>query len=262
MNTLHAGPWIGEFGWELCSWNPFVRWLSQQFDKVIVEGPASSEYLYEFADEYRPNEPTPGFSDEYKGHCEAFTPEPGATVVKPLPGVHGKPEKRAFARVFKPNPEREWRYLPKSAEHVADVLCAFRSPKVFKGRTIKDKEYPRLRCEELVHKLLGENLSVACIGGLDNYHIEGTVDLRGAPLEKQCAVLAGAKVCVGPSSGPMHLASLCKTPHVIWYNRKDIAASVVRYESFWNPHGTAFTYMKQRLPSAQEVMTALKEYLV
>ncbi len=271
---LHAGPWVGEFGWELCSWNPFLRHISQEYDKVIVEGPARSEYLYEFADEYRPNEPLSRFSDEYRGQGESFSPEPGATVEKPNQGKHGKPEKRTFGSAhhrqrppFKPTPKREWRYLPESAEHVANVLCAFRSPKIFqrkpqaKVKTLTDKEYPQKNCEQLVNLLMEANISVACIGGLDNYYVEGAIDLRGESLKKQCNALAGAKVCVGPSSAPLHLASLCKTPHVVWYNRRDTVSSKSRYENYWNPFETPFTYMQQRLPSAAEVMSALQEYL-
>ncbi len=265
--VLHAGPWVGEFGWELCSWNPYLRHISQKYDRVIVEGPASSEYLYEFADEYRPNEPLAHFSDEYKGHSESFSPEPRATVETPSSGKHGKPEKRTFGdarhptRPFRPTPNREWRYLPESAEHVADVLCAFRSPKRYKKRTLRDKEYPQEKCEQLVNLLIEANISVACIGGRDNYYVEGAIDLRGEPLKKQCNALAGAKVCLGPSSAPLHLASLCKTPHVVWYNRKDQVSSVSRYTDYWNPFETPFTYMKQQLPLAQEIMSALEEYL-
>lgn len=271
-SILHAGPWVGEFGWELCSWNPFLRHISQKYDRVIVEGPASSEYLYEFADEYRPNESLSIFADEYKGRGESFSPEPGATIETPSPGKHGKPEKRSFGtsrhtRPFKTIPSREWRYLPEKVEHVADVLCAFRPPKVVKRkpsgkkRTLTDKEYPQKRCEQLVNLLIKANVSVACIGGLDNYYVKGSIDLRGAPLKSQCNAMAGAKVCVGPSSAPLHLASLCKTPHVVWYNRIDQVSSRARYTNYWNPFGTPFTYMKQNLPTSEEVMETLQEYL-
>lgn len=272
-STLHAGPWVGEFGWELCSWNPFLRHISQEYDRVIIEGPASSEYLYEFADEYRPNEPLSCFADEYRGRRKSFSPEPGATIETPSPRKHGRPEKRTFGnahhagRSFKPTPRREWRYLPESAEHVADVLCAFRSPKIFqrkpqaKKMTLTDKEYPQKNCEQLVNLLIEAGISVACIGGLDNYYVAGAIDLRGEPLKKQCNALAGAKVCVGPSSAPLHLASLCKTPHVVWYNREDTVSSRARYKNYWNPFGTPYTYMKQQLPSAEEIMSELEKYL-
>lgn len=262
--TLHAGPWAGEFGWELCSWNPIVRKTAHEYDKVIVEGPARSEYLYEFASEYRVREIQHGTSDEYNGKCEGvFKLEFGATHLKPHQGRMGRPEKRMFRSASgRPDLRKEWRCLAPEPEFVADVLCSFRGAKNYRGRIIEDKEYPVERCTELVRVLIEEeNLTVACIGLRDNYHVEGAVDLRGVPLEKQCAALAGGKICVGPSSGPMHLASLCKVPHVVWYNRADKSTSISRYTNHWNPFDTPFTYMKQELPSVLEIVEEIKKYI-
>ena len=51
--TLLAGPWIGEFGWELFCWQAFVRKQSRKFDKTIVISRPGNKFIYEdFADEY------------------------------------------------------------------------------------------------------------------------------------------------------------------------------------------------------------------
>jgi ADP-heptose:LPS heptosyltransferase len=227
-----------------------------------VEGPARSAYLYEFADEYRVNEPVSGFSDDYRGRASAkFVPVKGATVFGPKQNTMCRPEKKSFRGAFKPNHEKLWRCLAPEPQSAADVLFAFRPVKVFRRRSLTDKEYPIDLCKKLVRLVLDAGFTAACIGGKDNYHIEGTIDLRGTPLEEQCAALGGAKVCVGPSSGPLHLASLCKTPHVTWYNRKDQKDSIARYRDFWNPFVTPFTYMEEQLPSPENVMEALKGYL-
>lgn len=252
---------MGEFGWELCSWNPILRKKAKEYDTVIVEGPANSEYLYEFADEYRINEPVPGHSDEYKGMGKSFTPESGAFVLKPVQHLVCPQEKRSFRKDFEPDLNKEWRCLATEPKAVADVLFAFRAPKIYRGRTLTDKEYPVEFCTELVRITQAAGLSVACIGGKDNYHITDTVDLRGTPLKEQCAALSGSKVCVGPSSAPLHLASLCKVPHVTWYNRLDKTNSIPRYRNFWNPFETSFTYMKQQLPSPEDVLLSLKDYV-
>lgn len=239
-----------------------MRKVARDFDKVIIEGPANSRYLYEFADEYLENEIQPGFSDEYKGRSKNhLTPDPAAKVIRPSPGHMGRPEKRALRRPFKPNPNLEWRCLAPEPEHIADVLFSFRPVKKFNGRSIADKEYPIGLCEELVSGMLETGVTVACIGGPDNYCVEGATDLRGISLERQCAALAGAQVCAGPSSGPIHLASLCKTPHVVWYNRPDQTLSIPRYRDYWNPYQTPFTYMKQQLPKPIEVIDAVKEFI-
>ena len=53
-------------------------------------------------------------------------------------------------------------------------------------------------------------------------------------LKELVGIFSNAKLIAGPSSGPMHLASLCGATHLVWsteYNR-------VRYERDWNPFKT------------------------
>jgi len=268
--TLFAGPWAGEFGWELCSWNPRLRKIAKGYDRVIVEGPAASEYLYEFADEYIHNETTPHSSDGYKGRTELpsvfLNREAGAKVLAPAWGSMGKPETRQWAktgnRPYPPHPLKDWKCLaPENPEFVAEILCAFRPVKQFKKRILSDKEYPEELCVQLVDKLLLRGFSVACIGGLDNYYIPGTIDLRGTPLGDQCSAIGASKVVVGPSSGPLHLASLCKTPHVVWYNRPNQITSYARYENYWNPFDTPHTYLKQPAPTPEQIAEAVMPYI-
>ena len=46
MSRLIAGPWVGEFGWELFLWQGYVRSLSKYFKETICIGRDSSHYLY------------------------------------------------------------------------------------------------------------------------------------------------------------------------------------------------------------------------
>ena len=53
MKTLIAGPWVGEFGWELFAWQGYLRALSRKFDKTIIISRTASKALYDdFADEF------------------------------------------------------------------------------------------------------------------------------------------------------------------------------------------------------------------
>ncbi len=53
MKTLLAGPWIGEFGWELFGWQGCIRILAKKYDEVIVIGRTGHDFLYgDFADIY------------------------------------------------------------------------------------------------------------------------------------------------------------------------------------------------------------------
>src|SRR5689334_9170193 len=54
--TLFAGPFLGEFGWELMSWQGFVRKLSRGYRRTVVYCPRGREALYaDFAAEIIPH---------------------------------------------------------------------------------------------------------------------------------------------------------------------------------------------------------------
>ena len=46
MKTLIAGPWSGEFGWELFAWQAYIRSLSKYFEKTTIICRENSQYLY------------------------------------------------------------------------------------------------------------------------------------------------------------------------------------------------------------------------
>ena len=98
---------------------------------------------------------------------------------------------------------------------------------------------------------------VASIGSKEEaLHIEGTCDIRGIPLEELVNYMAGARMIIGPSSGPMHLATLCGCPQVVWSDRED---TLVRYERTWNPFNVKSVRILDRNPSAVEVMDSQKK---
>ena len=65
--------------------------------------------------------------------------------------------------------------------------------------------------------------------------------MRRARLGQQMDLLASARLCVGPSSGPMHLASLCGCTHLVWCGgpKGEWKRTRAHYLKSWNPHGTA-----------------------
>lgn len=249
MKKLYAGPWVGEFGWEIASWNPSIRHIAKDYDHVTVETQPGSEYLYEFADEIIVNPHLPNSFDMYKGKTSkpAFRPSADTKSIGPMWfwRTHGKFEFRAVQGIVAASQihPKEWRKLgTEEPKHVADVLCAFRGPKRFKNKVVHEKEYPKDQCIELVERLLDAGYSVACYGGTDNLYVDGTIDIRGMELSELCGALTAAKVAVGPSSGTLHLASVCGTPHVTWYGRGGVV-SMKRYISHWNPFNTPVTFI-------------------
>ena len=86
--------------------------------------------------------------------------------------------------------------------------------------------------------LLG-NKKIACIGTKqESGIIDGTDDLRDIDIQELLNVMRNSTCAFGPSSGPMHLASLCGLPHVVW----SIPQNKVRYEENWNPLKTKILF--------------------
>jgi hypothetical protein len=51
--VLFAAPWVGEFGWELMTWQAFLRKVSAQYEKTIICCRETSRMLYaDFCDEF------------------------------------------------------------------------------------------------------------------------------------------------------------------------------------------------------------------
>ena len=63
-NGIIIGPWVGEFGWELFSWQGYCRAISKKYEKVIVISRPGNNFLYsDFCDIYLPFEPAEGTAD-------------------------------------------------------------------------------------------------------------------------------------------------------------------------------------------------------
>ena len=91
-----------------------------------------------------------------------------------------------------------------------------------------------------------KKIRIASIGTPEEAtHIPHTKDLRGISLKDLALYMNYAILTIGPSSGPMHFATLCSCPHIVWtdkrvwnlgMNRK--GTNRERYQKYWNPFNT------------------------
>jgi hypothetical protein len=233
MRRLIVGPWVGEFGWELMSWQGWARRVSQDFDEVVVCSRPGHELLSaDFADRYITHN-IDGVKDCYRirGFDKGAYAELDSELNK-LGGTRLRPGK-----LF---PLNEQAFIKYGVEgHVAryDVLIHARK-EIGKRR---HHSYPRHRWEPLVAALISRGITVAAIG-TEAFLPFGALDLRGLTLKYVADTMAACKLVIGPSSGPMHLASLCCTPHVVWTDQGQYSAiggtNRLRYERLWNPFNT------------------------
>jgi ADP-heptose:LPS heptosyltransferase len=101
--------------------------------------------------------------------------------------------------------------------------------------------YQPMNWVALIDLLGHEGLSVAAIG-TEAMRPAGADDMRNIPLERLMNLMASCKIVAGPSSGPMHLASLCGAFHIVWTDKQWYSAiranNKARYLNIWNPLNT------------------------
>jgi ADP-heptose:LPS heptosyltransferase len=88
--------------------------------------------------------------------------------------------------------------------------------------------------------------------------LKGTEDLRSIELKKICDIMRNSECVFGPSSGPMHLASLCGAPHIVWSTSKN----KTRYEENWNPLSTPVLFLDKHgwHPTAEYVVERFSQW--
>jgi hypothetical protein len=116
----------------------------------------------------------------------------------------------------------------------------------------ENRSWPVERWQQLIKRLRDEGVvrTVIAIGSSEAAHkVPGTRDMRGVDSRLLADILASTRLCIGPSSGPMHLASLCGTPHLVWTDIRQWnlgwrkGTNRERYESVWNPFKTPVTVL-------------------
>lgn len=251
MAKLFAGPWVGEFGWELFGWQGYLRKIAKDYDEIIICSRSGHEVLYEdFMTQYVPEDPKQTETDMaglkgyvYKNIHDKYL-EKGETWIQP---TRYHKEEQEFIKFGAPKEGMEYDVLF-HARHTPKHGTGLRNWPLHKWRSLAD----HLKCK------------IGCIGSIDaSLLIEDTDDLRGTPLYELADVLASSKLLIGPSSGPIHFGSLCGTPHLVWgrqagyvFDNKD------RYETIWNPLNTPIHFIPDMGwdPSVQTVLNAIEKF--
>lgn len=236
-DCLIAGPFLGELGWELMQWQGYLRQLSKFYSTTVVYGRHSSAYFYkDFATEFRSVNVTSWDTDlyilqkyDYDSWANQFSGVDLLVADNRCLDLRG-----LFDQHFVP-------FGKNKSDNAYDILIHARAiPKLEGNPTKWTRNWPLENWDELCDNLKSYRLGAVGIPDL-SYCPGGAEDLRGVETEKLCSILASSRCCIGPSSGVMHLASLCRTPHLVWNaaNHLSFGGSVrYRYMRSWNPFGT------------------------
>ena len=236
MRILIAGPDYGmEMGWRLMRWQAKIRWQSEVYDHTFIITSPEMEYIYQdFA----------------------------------------KPIKNIATIGLKPN---MWRFDGADVDYIQPnkKYCCYNGNEKFLQYGVREPEkdfviiHPRKKDDgrewsiekwnEYISIMLEKGIDISVVGTKQDTHEIGNKTLRtggslyncvGMPLEFVVQNMGVATMIVGPSSGPMHLASLCKCPQLVWTDKKiwNLGICTVgickgtnrdRYETMWNPFKTS-----------------------
>ena len=240
--TLVAGPWVGEFGYELFRWQGYIRKQAEDYDQVIVSSRPGHEILYaDFSDRYIPHaadlNPCEGLFNGTAKDIIALTEKTFAGIPYTT-AIHPKRIK-----------EEPQTFVPYGKDRALDgtILIHARAIKVAHDSLMPlghkyQKESRNWSCDKWTK--LVETLcmywNVSSIGDpTASWHIPNTEDWRGISLADLADRMACAEFIVGPSSGPIHFATLCKCPQVVWGSPhlED------RYKTDWNPFQTPVEFL-------------------
>lgn len=241
--TLLAGPWVGELGWELFCWQGYIRKLSREYGKTIIICRSGQEFLYEdFSNEiYNYNSPTTE-ADMWNGFVDAnafnllIKNIKHDILLRPFNIGYGYDNEivSILGENFK---KQEFiKYTSNTINKHYDIIIHPRNKLVG-----NDRNWDKEKWQKLVD-LLKNEYTIAEIGNNEAHKLNGVDDYRNISIRDTVSLLNRTKLVVGQSSGPLHLASLCGTPHFVWsaeYNR-------LRYLEHWNPHKTKVFFYSEK----------------
>jgi len=264
-SILYAGPFVGEFGYELFCWQGFLRKISKTYKKIVVACQSGHETLYkDFASEVIPfklnlyqknmwaaNDYKPLTFEKIFNKSKGEWIKPNQCMVR-YDHRH-KLDKEPFFNQFK---NQEFVELGKEDKGYG-ILFHVRNKKNIVNDGVKsdyrnwdESNWNRVR-------LAFEGLSIACIGTKkEALYIDGTYDLRDISLENLCDVMKNSRVLISPSSGPVHLASLCKCPTITWWGEPYGKENEIRFTKDWNPFASKVfpVYNEKWQPDSEEII--------
>lgn len=219
-----AGPFFGEFGWELMKWQGYLRYLSCNVGEVEVLCQNGHKYLYkDFASKV--TEVGAGFNQP-----NMWQPAVESNNMTPC---------KKICENYR-LPQKFIQYGKKKRGKGYDILIHARQCRRDGDKITGNRYWGDLKFVMLLDMFI-EDCSVAFIGTEQDMAFEGANDLRGIPLEQLADVMCSSKVVVGASSGVLHYASLCGTPHVVWTDKRKWNVGGIkttnynRYKKWWNP---------------------------
>jgi hypothetical protein len=232
--NLFAGPFAGEFGWELMQWQGFVRSRRPHYEKVHVLTYPGRDYLYEGCDVHAHQIDLKRAGYGYG----LLDPDTAQQMAEEKVSEIGLKDYDVFGtsllctQYHKAFWKQKFRLFeePPLSSTPYDIIFHFRA--VRKEGPDHAKNYSPALADELVKRCLDRGLAVACIGHPDySYCPMNCDDHRSSTLRETVAAISSGRAVAGENSGPMHLANLCGKATILWAQDQ----WRIDYSLRWNP---------------------------
>lgn len=246
-----AAPFLGEFGWLIAMWVPFLRMHRAKARHFAVVCEKGQEALFEDFADYVIPVPSLGFRVvkrdcnkawwfEGKGN-KPLSKEDYVALVREHAGME-------FSEIVTPcmlDPAIRWpvygcpSLLSKAGAFKPYVSTKKRNPDrvAVHARLLLGKQPERNWDEDCAHEVCATlvkcGYEVVAIGAIGQAYVpKGAADMLSSDVRSSIDTICSADLVIGPSSGALHLANFCERP-VHWWsgNTKDVE----RYETRWNP---------------------------
>ncbi len=250
MKTLYVPTFLGELGWELLNYVPHVNHVfakgKGKYERVIVSVRPGRQGIYpmgtEFIETALPDAKCCGNAGYNSPKIEKARIHELKKAVSDLTIVNvkgiaalklGVTKKRRFL-AYKATAEARDRWANTKG---GVVLCV-------RGRKHGPyKNWSPANWNNLCLYILKRGHIPILTGTLERVKIakfpKGAINLMGQTnLEDMIAIMCNAKCAIGQSTGTLHLASLCRTPHGAWGPTR----IKERYKRAWNPLKTIAAY--------------------
>ncbi|MEJ5352686.1 MAG: hypothetical protein WHS65_13970 [Melioribacteraceae bacterium] len=258
--NLIAGPYYGEFGWELMSFQGYVRKLRKFYENVAVISYNTSNYLYEkcifFPHSLKLEKSSFGFGI----YNEKLISELSIKVAKELNfndyDLFTPFHINRINKLLIGNQEFKKFYEPPIQNNKFDIVFHFR----YLRREDGDKKNYNIEYIRKIFSYFEKNKYKIGFIGLPQYSyaLGGEYDLRSNDLRYTISIISNSRLVVGGSSAPMHLAQLCDKPIVVWIGKE---ADIDRYISYWNPFNSPVFVVSDKnwQPKPEEVINKINE---
>lgn len=219
------GPFWGEFGWEVAQWAPYVNAVFRPGDTVRCQPGHAQLYAVDGPIEQTYPRPIGMVPDMIQPWCLSPDRQPPL-----LTSRHGVPciqgSKKPVPLRYDCGHDREWVVL-----HCRDI------PKC------PERNLPHKSWNLVVRSLNGLGIEPVIVGGPNDYLPWGVIkhDFRHGILCDTIHAMRRARLVVGASSGPMHLAQAAEAPVAVWSGNP--SKDKPRYEYVWNHHTSPTTFV-------------------